>query len=30
MTGYTEPDYGFGTASGVAVPLDDYDFASYR
>jgi DNA-directed RNA polymerase subunit beta' len=30
MTGYTETDYGFGQNSGQAVPLDDYDFGSYR
>ena len=30
MTGYTETDYGFGPTSGQAVPLDDYDFGSYR
>jgi len=30
MTGYTETDYGFGPASGAAVPLDDFDFGSYR
>jgi DNA-directed RNA polymerase subunit beta' len=30
MTGYTENDYGFGPASGAAVPLDDFDFGSYR
>ncbi len=30
MTGYTENDYGFGPASGQAVPLDDFDFGSYR
>jgi DNA-directed RNA polymerase subunit beta' len=30
MTGYTETDYGFGPNSGQAVPLDDYDFGSYR
>ncbi|GGK13591.1 DNA-directed RNA polymerase subunit beta' [Pilimelia terevasa] len=30
MTGYPEADYGFGPASGQAVPLDDFDFGSYR
>ena len=30
MTGYAETDYGFGPASGAAVPLDDFDFGSYR
>jgi len=30
MTAYGETDYGFGPASGVAVPLDDFDFGSYR
>jgi DNA-directed RNA polymerase subunit beta' len=30
MTGYTEGDYGFGTASGAAVPLDDFDLGSFR
>ena len=25
-----ETDYGFGPASGPAVPLDDFDFGSYR
>ena len=30
MTGYPETDYGFGPASGQAVPLDDFDFGSYR
>ena len=25
MTGYPETDYGFGPASGQAVPLDDFD-----
>jgi DNA-directed RNA polymerase subunit beta' len=30
MTGYTESDYGFGPASGQAIPLDDFDFGSYR
>jgi DNA-directed RNA polymerase subunit beta' len=30
MTGYTETDYGFGPASGAAVPLDDLDFGSFR
>jgi DNA-directed RNA polymerase subunit beta' len=30
MTGYTETDYGFGPASGTAVPLDDYDLGSFR
>ncbi len=30
MTGYAETDYGFGPASGSAVPLDDFDFGSYR
>jgi len=30
MTGYTEADYGFGPASGVAVPLDDFDLGSFR
>ncbi|MEU7824022.1 DNA-directed RNA polymerase subunit beta' [Catellatospora sp. NPDC049133] len=30
MTSYGETDYGFGPASGVAVPLDDFDFGSYR
>jgi DNA-directed RNA polymerase subunit beta' len=30
MTGYTETDYGFGPASGAAVPLDDYDLGSFR
>ncbi|WP_412541501.1 DNA-directed RNA polymerase subunit beta' [Longispora sp. K20-0274] len=30
MTGYTEVDYGFGPASGQAVPLDDFDLGSFR
>src|SRR5262249_46542172 len=30
MTAYGETDYGFVPASGVAVPLDDFDFGSYR
>ena len=30
MTGYTESDYGFGPASGHAVPLDDFDLGSFR
>ncbi|MEV4618633.1 DNA-directed RNA polymerase subunit beta' [Asanoa sp. NPDC049573] len=30
MTGYPETDYGFGPAGGQAVPLDDFDFGSYR
>jgi DNA-directed RNA polymerase subunit beta' len=30
MTAYGETDYGFGPTSGVAVPLDDFDFGSYR
>ncbi|SNS85426.1 DNA-directed RNA polymerase subunit beta' [Asanoa hainanensis] len=30
MTGYPETDYGFGPAAGQAVPLDDFDFGSYR
>ncbi|MBT8224582.1 MAG: DNA-directed RNA polymerase subunit beta' [Dactylosporangium sp.] len=30
MTGYPEADYGFGPASGQAVPLDDFDLGSYR
>jgi len=30
MTGYTDTDYGFGPASGVAVPLDDFDLGSFR
>jgi len=30
MTGYPEADYGFGPAGGQAVPLDDFDFGSYR
>ncbi|MGE5830001.1 MAG: DNA-directed RNA polymerase subunit beta', partial [Micromonosporaceae bacterium] len=30
MTGYTETDYGFGPASGAAVPLDDFDLGSFR
>ncbi len=30
MTGYTETDYGFGPASGSAVPLDDFDLGSFR
>ena len=30
MTGYSETDYGFGTASGTAVPLDDFDLGSFR
>jgi DNA-directed RNA polymerase subunit beta' len=30
MTGYPEADYGFGPASGQAVPLDDLDFGSFR
>jgi DNA-directed RNA polymerase subunit beta' len=30
MTGYTETDYGFGPASGGAVPLDDFDLGSFR
>jgi DNA-directed RNA polymerase subunit beta' len=29
MTGYAESDYGFGPASGQAVPLDDFDFGSF-
>ena len=29
MTGYTESDYGFGPASGQAVPLDDFDLGSF-
>jgi DNA-directed RNA polymerase subunit beta' len=30
MTGYPETDYGFGPASGQAVPLDDLDFGTFR
>ncbi len=30
MTGYSETDYGFGTSSGTAVPLDDFDLGSFR
>ncbi|HEY7222673.1 MAG TPA: DNA-directed RNA polymerase subunit beta' [Micromonosporaceae bacterium] len=30
MTGYPETDYGFGPASGAAVPLDDLGFDSFR
>ncbi len=32
MAGYDDPDYAFGTGSGQAVPLDEYDFGrdSYR
>jgi DNA-directed RNA polymerase subunit beta' len=30
MTGYAETDYGFGPASGHAVPLDDFDLGSFR
>jgi DNA-directed RNA polymerase subunit beta' len=30
MTGYPETDYGFGPASGHAVPLDDFDLGSFR
>jgi DNA-directed RNA polymerase subunit beta' len=30
MTGYAETDYGFGPATGHAVPLDDFDLGSYR
>jgi DNA-directed RNA polymerase subunit beta' len=30
MTGYPEVDYGFGPASGHAVPLDDFDLGSFR
>jgi DNA-directed RNA polymerase subunit beta' len=30
MTGYSETDYGFGPASGTAVPLDDFDLGSFR
>jgi len=30
MTGYTETDYGFGPASGGAIPLDDFDLGSFR
>jgi DNA-directed RNA polymerase subunit beta' len=30
MTGYPETDYGFGPASGQAVPLDDFDLGSFR
>jgi DNA-directed RNA polymerase subunit beta' len=30
MTGYTETDYGFGPASGQAIPLDDFDLGSFR
>ncbi|GAA1029261.1 DNA-directed RNA polymerase subunit beta' [Virgisporangium ochraceum] len=30
MTGYPEADYGFGPASGHAVPLDDFDLGSFR
>ena len=29
MAPYAEADYGFGPASGQAVPLDDFDFGSY-
>ncbi len=29
MTGYPDTDYGFGTGSGQAVPLDDYDLGSF-
>ncbi|MGH3648914.1 MAG: DNA-directed RNA polymerase subunit beta', partial [Micromonosporaceae bacterium] len=29
MTGYAETDYGFGPASGQAVPLDDFDLGSF-
>ncbi|HEY5335136.1 MAG TPA: DNA-directed RNA polymerase subunit beta' [Mycobacteriales bacterium] len=30
FTTYEEPGYGFGSSSGTAVPLDDYDYGSYR
>ena len=30
MTGDPETDYGFGPASGHAVPLDDFDLGSFR
>jgi DNA-directed RNA polymerase subunit beta' len=29
MTGYADTDYGFGPASGQAVPLDDFDLGSF-
>jgi len=29
MTGYGDTDYGFGPASGQAVPLDDYDLGGF-
>ena len=30
VTGYDSYDYEFGTGSGQAVPLDDFDFGSYQ
>jgi DNA-directed RNA polymerase subunit beta' len=30
MTSYPEADYGFGPAGGQAVPLDDFDFGTFR
>jgi DNA-directed RNA polymerase subunit beta' len=30
LSGYDDPDYAFGSGSGQAVPLDDYDYGTYR
>jgi DNA-directed RNA polymerase subunit beta' len=30
MAGYDDPEYAFGTGSGQAVPLDEYDYGSYN
>ncbi len=29
MSGYDDPDYAFGTGSGQAVPLEDYEFGRF-
>ncbi|MDP9218933.1 MAG: DNA-directed RNA polymerase subunit beta', partial [Actinomycetota bacterium] len=29
MTGYDDPDYAFGTGSGRAVPLDEYEYGRF-
>ncbi|MEP6698037.1 MAG: DNA-directed RNA polymerase subunit beta', partial [Pseudonocardiales bacterium] len=29
MTGYDDPDYAFGTGTGQAVPLDEYDYGRF-
>jgi len=30
LTGYEDPGYGFGSSSGAAVPLEEYDYGSYK